>query len=334
MKKIKVMQFGLGAMGSMMAKIMLEKKSIELIGAAVRDESKNGKDIGELIGLKKKTGVKATTNAKKLFKKAKGGVMLHAAVSYVPDVWKQIKPAVEAGINVITIAEEMGYPFAKYPKICKEMDALAKKKGVSILGTGINPGFAMDLVPVMITGICKKIERIKVVRFIDFSPFGEAIQKNIGIGMSVEDFKKGVKEKKLPLHLGLPESSYMIAKALGWKITKIRETREPVIDERTIEIPGYKKIESGKVCGFDHKCYASVNGKEKIILEELGRVDPRIAYKNTIIVDGEPKIIEEMNVPSGELTTTSHAVNLIPVVLNAKPGLLTMLDIPPAPAIS
>jgi len=186
MAKIKVVQFGLGAMGSMMAKIMLEKKSIDLVGAVVRDENKNGKDIGEIIGLKKKTGIRATTDANKLYQKAKGGVLIHAAVSYVPEVWKQIKPAVEAGLNVITIAEEMGYPFIKYPKICKEMDALAKKRNISIIGTGINPGFAMDLLPILLTGICKKVDKIKVIRVIDFSPFGPAIQQNIGIGMDVD----------------------------------------------------------------------------------------------------------------------------------------------------
>ena len=327
MAKIKVVQFGLGAMGSMMAKIMLEKKSIDLVGAVVRDENKNGKDIGEIIGLKKKTGIRATTDANKLYQKAKGGVLIHAAVSYVPEVWKQIKPAVEAGLNVITIAEEMGYPFIKYPKICKEMDALAKKRNISIIGTGINPGFAMDLLPILLTGICKKVDKIKVIRVIDFSPFGPAIQQNIGICMDVEDFKKRVKEKKLPLHIGLPESCYMIAKALGWRIKEIIETKEPIIDERAIESPGYKKIESGKVCGFNHKCYAIVGGKEKIVLEELGRVEKGLDYKNTIIIEGEPKIIDEMNVPPGNITTASHSVNLIPIAFGARDGLLTMADI-------
>ena len=333
-KKIKVIQFGLGAMGSEMAKIVLKKRDLELVGAIVRREEQNGKDIGELIGLKKKTGIKAYTNPKELYKKVKADIMLHAAVSYVPLVWKQIMPAVESGINVITIAEEMGYPYIKYPKICKEINKAAKRKGVRVLGSGINPGFAMDLLPVLISGICEHVDSIKVTRVIDFLPFGQSIQNNIGIGMNESEFKKKIKEGKLPLHIGLPESGSMIAAALGWKIDKFIETREPVIASKHIHVPGYKHVPKGKVVGFNHRCFVYSKGKKVITLEELGRVDPNEDYKNTIIINGKPRITEIMNVPTGKITTTSHAVNLIPAVLKANPGLLTMLDLTPAPALS
>lgn len=333
-KKIKVIQFGLGAMGSEMVKIILSKKDLKLVGAIVRKEEQNGKDIGELIGLKKKTGVKAYTNPKELYKKAKADVMLHAAVSYVPKVWEQIKSAVESGINVITIAEEMGYPWKKYPKLCKEIDKIAKRKKVRILGSGINPGFAMDLLPILISGICEHVDSIKVTRIIDFSPFGQAIQNNIGIGLNPDEFKKKIKEGKLPLHIGLPESSSMIAAALGWKIDKFIETKEPVIATKHIHVPGYKHVQKGKVCGFNHRFFAYSKGKKIITLEELGRVDPKEDYKNTITINGKPRITEIMNVPTGKITTTSHAVNLIPALLKASPGLKTMLDITLAPVLS
>lgn len=329
MEKIRVVQFGLGAMGSVMARLVLQKKNLELVGAVVRSEEDEGKDIGELIGLKKKTGVFATTNAKKLYKDA--DAMLHAAVSYVPKVWEQIKPAVDAGLNVVSIAEEMGYPFVKYPKICKEMDTLAKKRKVSILGSGINPGFAMDLMPVMISGICEEVRSVKVTRIIDFAPFGASIQKNIGIGLKPVEFREGVKSGKLPLHIGLPESLWMLAEGLGWKIDNVRETREPLITKTKIHVPGYKTIAPGYVSGFNHRCFGTRNGKVVIILEELGRVDPKVEYKNIIQLQGKPNILEWINVPPGNITTTSHAVNLIPKVVEARPGLLSMLDLPPTP---
>lgn len=334
MKKIKVVQLGLGAMGSMMAKIILKKKDLELVGAIIRDEKDNGKDVGNILKLKKKTGVKAYTNAKELFRKEKPDVMLHAAVSYVPDVWKQIKPAVESGISVITIAEEMGWPYVKYPKICREMDKTAKKHNARILGSGINPGFAMDLMPLVISGICQEVKSVKVTRVIDFSPFGPAIQKNIGIGMAPKEFKKGIKKGKLPLHIGLPESTHMLAAGLQWELDKVKETREPVTAKHNIKVPGYMNVKKGKVAGFNHRCFGFHKGRKLIILEELGRVDPHENYRNTIVIKGNPKLVETMNVPSGHITTTSHAVNLIPVVLKAKPGLLTMLDLMPAPVLS
>lgn len=332
-KPLRVIQYGLGAMGSMMAKMILEKRDLKLVGAIVHHAEEDGKDVGELIGLKKKTGVKATTNATALFKKVKADVVLQATVSYVPKVWDQIAPAVKAGINVVTIAEEMGYPFKKYPALCKTMDREAKKHGVSIVGTGINPGFAMDVLPLMISGICHTVKHVKVTRVINFAPFGAAIQKNIGIGMTPREFNAGVKAGTLPLHIGMPECVYELAEGLGWKIDRVKETREPVVAQKRVKVPGYKTVEKGQVVGFNHRCFGYSKGKEKIVLEELGNVDPALEYHNTIHVDGFPKLTEWMNVPMGNLTTTAHAVNVLPWVVRAVPGLLSMKELPVVPCL-
>ncbi len=332
-KRARVLQFGLGAMGSRMAEWVLNKKNLELVGAVVRSEEKFGRDISEAAGWKKKTGVKCYS-AEEAYK-LKPDVMLHAAVSYVPEVWKQIKPAVESGINVITIAEEMGYPFVKYPRLCREIDNTAKKNNARILGSGINPGFMMDYLVLALSGILPDVNKIKVTRVVNFAPFGQAIQNNIGIGMKTDEFYDGVKNGKLPVHIGLPECIYMVAHAMGWKINNIiKETKKPVIADRNIKVPGYKSVTKGRVCGFDQVGVGYSNGKAKIILEELGRVDPKADYKHTVYLYGKhTNLINTMNVPSGDLTTTAHAVNLIPAVLSCEPGLLTMLDLKVAPCL-
>jgi 4-hydroxy-tetrahydrodipicolinate reductase len=332
-RPLRVIQYGLGAMGSVMAKMILEKRDLKLVGAIVHREEENGKDVGELIGLKKKTGVKATTDAAKLFKSAKADVVLQATVSYVPKVWEQIAPAVKAGLNVVTIAEEMGYPFKKYPKLCATMDREAKKHGVSILGTGINPGFAMDILPLMISGICHSVKHVKVTRLINFAPFGAAIQHNIGIGFTPREFKAGVAAGKLPLHIGMPECVYEVADGLGWKIDRVKETREPVFAKKRVKVPGYKTVEKGHVVGFNHRFFGYMKGKEKIVLEELGNVDPSLEYSNTIRIDSLPRLVEWMNVPMGNLTTTAHAVNVLPWVVKARPGLLSMKELPVVPCL-
>ncbi len=330
-KRLKVLQYGLGSMGSKMVELVLKKEGLELVGAVVRKE-KAGKDIGDILGWNKKLGIKGYTE-RDAFESLGADVMLHAAVSYVPDVWKQISGAVRAGINVITIAEEMGYPFVKYPSLCNEMDNSARKHEVSILGSGINPGFAMDYLPLALTGIVHSVTSIKVTRLVDFSPFGPAIQKNIGVGLTENQFRRGIIEGSLPGHIGLLESAHMTAHALGWKLDRTKETKTPVISNKPIKVPGYITVQTGKVSGFDQKLSCYEKGKLRIVLEELGRVDPEIDYKNTIMINGKPNIVECMSVPTGKLTTTAHAVNLIPVVYNAKPGLLTMLDLPVAPAL-
>lgn len=333
MKKIKVIQFGLGAMGSRMVEFVLQKEDLELVGVIVRSEDKIGKDVGEVLGWKKKVGVKCY-GADYAFKNLKADVMLHAAVSYVPEVWKQIKGAVEAGMNVITIAEEMGFPFVKYPKLSNEIDEKAKRNGVTVLGSGINPGFEMDYLVVALSGILPNVEKVKVTRIVNFAPFGQSIQNNIGIGLTPKEFRDGVSNKKLPVHIGLSESIYMLAHALKWEIDKINETKQPVVTKKQIKVPGYKPVPAGKVSGFNQVAVGCCKGKEKIILEELGRVDPKLEYKNTVYLYGKYcNLVESMNVPSGDLTTTSHAVNLIPAVVNSKSGLICMLQLPPSPVL-
>ena len=320
-------------MGSRMVEFVLQKEELELVGVIVRSEDKIGKDIGEVLGWKKKVGVKCYSSDY-AFKNINSDVMLHAAVSFVPQVWEQIKGAVNARINVITIAEEMGYPFVKYPRLSKEIDDAAKRNKVSVLGSGINPGFAMDYVVLALTGILPDVKKIKVTRLINFAPFGQSIQNNIGIGMKPEEFKKGVASGKMPVHIGLPECIYMLSHALNWKIDKIKETREPVVAKKQIRVLGYKSVHAGRVSGFNQRAIGYYKGEEKIILEELGRVDPKLDYRNTIYINGRYcNLIESVNVPSGDLTTTSHAVNLIPIVFRARPGLLTMLDLVVAPAL-
>lgn len=331
MEPIRVIQFGLGAMGRVMASIILGKRDMQLVAVIDRNPENKGKDLGLVLGLKKKTGILVTDDAEAVFSTVKADAMVHAAVSYVPKVWEQIKPAVEKGISVVTIAEEMGYPWVKYPQICAEMDRTAKANNARILGSGINPGFAMDLVPLLLTGICRRVDAITVTRIIDFSPFGASIQKNIGIGMTPKEFKDGVKMGKLPLHIGLPESAYMVAAGLDWKIDKVEETRDPILAKKPIKVPGYMTVKKGNVAGFNHRCFAYSKGKKIITLEELGRVDPKEEYRNIIKIEGDPKLLEWVNVPPGHITTTSHAVNLVPALLKTAPGLRTMLDLPVAP---
>ncbi len=331
MAPIRVIQFGLGAMGRVMASLVLQKRDMRLVAAIDRNPENKGKDLGLVLGLKKKTGIIVTDNAEEIFSSVQADAMVHAAVSYVPKVWEQIKPAVKRGISVVTIAEEMGYPWVKYPQLCAEMDQVAKAHDARILGSGINPGFAMDLIPLLLTGICRRVDTITVTRIIDFSPFGASIQKNIGIGSTPQEFKVGVKIGKLPLHIGLPESAYMIASGLQWKIDKVEETRDPVLAKKPIRVPGYMTVKKGNVSGFNHRCFAYHKGKNIITLEELGRVDPREDYRNIIKIEGDPKLLEWINVPPGHITTTSHAVNLVPALLKAAPGLRTMLDLPVAP---
>jgi 2,4-diaminopentanoate dehydrogenase len=324
LKKVRVIQYGIGAIGKSMAKLVLKRDDLKLVAAVSRSQA--GKDLGEVFG-GKKLGIPVYA-PNEIFNKVKADIMLHAAVSYVKDAWPQIEPALRNGINVITIAEEMGYPRTRFPRLSKKIDTLAKRCGVTVLGTGINPGFMMDALPLMITGITRKVEKIKVTRYLDFSGLGPQAQKLKGTGLSASEFRSKVKKGELPLHVGLLESLYMVAEGLGFEVKKTVETRSPYLAERNLNIKGFTKIPKGRVAGYNHNGHAYCEKSEVIHLEERGRVDPKIDYKLTIDVKGVPDLHLEMNVPPSQFTTSSHAVNLIKVVCDFKNGLVTMKDLP------
>jgi len=325
-EKTRVIQHGLGTTGSAMAKLMLEKSESALVGAIDIAGEKAGKDLGEIVGLGKKVGITVSKDPDVVFAKVKADIVLNATVSFMPEIWSQIIKPVEAGMNVITIGEEMSYPYAKYPELAKEIDEKAKKYGVTILGTGVNPGFAMDFLVLALCSLCHSIRKIRVTRLVDFSPYPASVLQLLGVGFNADEFNQGKAKGSIYTFIGLRESMSMVADGLGWKLDEMKETVEPVISEKHIETP--MKIEPGKAYGFDQRCRGIKDGEDVIILEELGRVGPGLEPKNTISIEGIPDIIETMSVPPSNLTASGHAVNLIPHVISAQPGLVTMKDLP------
>jgi 4-hydroxy-tetrahydrodipicolinate reductase len=169
-KKIKVIQYGLGAMGSQMVQMMLGKRDLEVVGAISGSGRLAGEDLGKAVGLKKKLGIKVSGNASEVFKTVEADVVLHATTSWMKETFQQTREALETGKNVITIAEEASNPWVKsLEKIAREVDMIAKRNKVTFLGTGVNPGFMMDYLPMALTGVLKEVNKIRIRRVIDWS---------------------------------------------------------------------------------------------------------------------------------------------------------------------
>ena len=191
MKETKVMLWGLGAMGSGMGRMLLSKQDVKIVSALASTPSKAGKDLGDLLGLDKPVGVTVTNNKKEAFS-AKPDIVLISTASFVPEVFPQVCLALEHGCDVITIAEEMAYPWATAPELSEQMDALAKKVGKTVLGTGINPGFVLDTLVIAVTGICMDVKHIHAKRVNNLAPFGHTVMKTQGVGTTPEEFRKGI----------------------------------------------------------------------------------------------------------------------------------------------
>jgi len=325
--EVKVILFGLGPIGKMIAKEVLEKKGLKVIGAVDVLKDIVGRDLGEVLELGRNLGVTATDDAEGIVSRVKADIAVIATRSHLKDVYPQIALCVKAGINVISTCEELSYPYYKYPELSSEIDELAKRHGVTVLGTGINPGYLMDTLPITLTGACKHVETLKVTRVINSSKRRIPYQKKIGTGVSPEEFRKMIDEKKITGHVGLVESIAMIAAALGWNLDEIKEfTPEPVIAEKEL-VTSYTIVKPGYVAGLKSVAHGIKDGKPVIVLEFVSHAAVEEEY-DAVSIEGTPKIREKMTGVHGDFGTVDVIVNMIPKVLNAKPGLLTMKDLP------
>jgi hypothetical protein len=334
--KLKVAVLGTGQMGSGIIRLLMRKQGIQLVGVYGRRADRAGVDAGEAIGLGEKTGVALTADLPGMLSSAKPDVVIQATCSKVVQAAGEIKTAVEAGANVISIAEELSYPFYEAPGLAKEIHKLAVENRVTVTGTGINPGFVLDLLVITLTGVCFHVESITARRVNDLSPYGPSVLQTQGVGITPEAFEKGVKDGSVVGHFGFPESISMIAAALGWKIDRIEQTREPIISKVHRETP-FVKIEPGLTAGCTHTAKGYMDGKPVIHLIHPQQVHPHLENVQTgdhIEIKGEPDVnfSSGPEIPGG-IGTIALAVNMIPSVVCSLPGLKTMAELPVPAAI-
>jgi 2,4-diaminopentanoate dehydrogenase len=323
-KKLRFVHIGLGPMGSNVCKLALEKKGIELIGAIERVNL--GKDVGEVIGLDKKIGVTLTDDLAAALAK-KPDVVLHSTSSSLEQVKEQLATVIKSGVNIVSTCEELSYPWETHPGVAKELDTLAKENKVTVLGTGVNPGFCMDTFPIVMTGVCQSVDKIRIARIQNASSRRLPFQKKIGAGCTPKEFAALKASGKLR-HVGLRESSEMIAAAMGWNITEYSETIEPIMAEKETASQ-YLVVKQGQAAGVEQIAIGKMNGKEIIRMEFQAYLGAPESH-DTVYITGIPNV--EATVKGGiqgDIATAAMAVNAMPRVIKAAPGLLTMMDLPP-----
>jgi len=328
MQKIRVVCYGLGAVGSRIAKFLLEKEGIEIVGAIDIAKEKVGKDLGTVLELDKKLGIAVSDNVENVMSKACCDIVVHATRSYLKDVYEQIAPLSKYGVNVISTCEELSYPYLSEPELAKKLDALGMKYAMTFLGTGINPGFLMDTLAITLTGACQKIDKIKVVRVMNAATRRVPFQKKIGAGLSVSEFKKKMAKKEITGHVGLEQSIGMIAAALRWELDKITVGPvEPVIPQKEVASEAIK-VKKGQAAGLRQTAHGIMKRKDVITLDFQAYIGAKEEY-DSITIDGVPPIHQRISpCVHGDLATVAVIVNSIPKVMNAPPGLLTMKDLP------
>lgn len=337
MDAIRVVHWGLGAMGRGIARLVNEKAGLSSVGAFDRDPGKLGRDLADVLNLTGKLDVVVTEPPRNGGGFPSADIVVIATSSFTKEVFNQIKVSAEAGLNVITIAEEMAFPAAGEEKLAAQIDELAKTRGVSVLGTGINPGFVLDTLVIALTGPCLRVNKITASRINDLSPFGPTVMATQGVGTTPEEFEAGLASGKIVGHVGFQQSIAMIARALGWDIDEVRETREPILSKVRRQT-AYAVVEPGQVAGCRHTARGLSKGRVLIELIHPQQILPQLEGVETgdyINIEGEPDISVKIQpeIPGG-LGTMAMAVNMIPQVITAPVGLLSMADLPVPAALA
>ena len=329
MSEIKVLLWGLGAMGSGMAEMLLAKENLRLVAVIDQDRDKVGRDLGSLTG-SAPVGVRVTADPAQAFG-CRPDLALVATASLVRDVFPHIKYALGKNADVITIAEEMAYPWAASEELSVEIDRLARKQGNTVLGTGINPGFILDTLIIALTGVCRGVRHIHGKRVNNLAPFGPTVMQTQGVGVAPGEFAAGLASGGIVGHVGFGQSVMLIGRALGWEIEEIVEEREPIISKVERQTK-YVQVAPGEVAGCRHTARAYAGGKEVIFLEHPQQICPEAEGVGTgdyISIEGDPplRLAIEPEIPGGS-GTMAIAVNMIPLVINGPRGLVTMADLP------
>ncbi len=325
-RSLRVVVSGLGPIGQGVARLLLGTEGLQVVGATDVSPSLAGQDLGVILGLPKKLRIKVERDPARLLRKTKADVAVLCTASSIRDIKPQVAAFLKRGLNVVSTCEELAFPVPRNASAFRELDKLARRRKVRVLGTGVNPGYAMDALALMLTAPCARVNRVSVTRVVDAGARRLPLQRKIGAGLNLNQFRRAVTEGTVR-HVGLLESVHMIAAGLGWKLQRVDENVEPAIAPRDLDTE-YLRVPAGAAAGIHQSARGYRDGELAISLDlqmYVGAESPR----DHVLVDGDPPIDATIaGGVAGDVATAAMVVNVIPKVLASPPGVLTMKDLP------
>jgi len=323
---IRVLVYGLGPIGSAVSRQIAARKGFALVGAVDTDRDKVGLDVGQVIGLDRKLRVRVTNDAVGGIKQAAPDVVVMCTTSSLKKALPSIETVLKLKTPVVSTTEELSYPVGRNRALARQIDVMAKKAKVAVLGTGINPGFAMDALPVMLSGVCERIDSVRVDRVQDARIRRLPFQQKIGAGLTTAQFAAKVKDGSVR-HVGLAESITMVAMAFGWRLDSITDKISPKLATTAVESE-LLAVDPGYVCGIVQDGVGYRKGQPVITLHMEAYLGAPESF-DAVTIEGSPRIVQRVTGGiHGDIATASMAVNAVPQILRVAPGLRTMIDMP------
>jgi len=321
---IRVLHVGLGPIGSAVARQVAARKGFQIVGAVDIDPNLLGRDVGDVIEAGRRMRIKVTDDIGRTIRAAKPDVAVVSTNSSLKQVLPQLADVLKRRVPIVTTTEEAAYPAAYNRRLAKQLDELARKARVAVIATGVNPGFAMDALPIALSAVCERVDSVEVKRVQDARIRRLPFQQKIGAGLTKEQFQRKV-EQGTVRHVGFTESIQMIGDALGWKLDRITDDVKPKMADKTVESE-LLAVDAGYVAGIIQDGVGYVNGEPRIKLHLEAYLGAPESY-DSVLIEGSPRLHSTIaGGIHGDIATASIAVNSIPAVLTAAPGFRTMRD--------
>lgn len=334
--KVRIGLCGLGSIGKHVGKLLLDhRRGFEIVGAATKETEAIGRPLSKVVGAEQESGPLVVENLDDVLAQ-EPSVVVYSTGSFLRDTVDDVIAVATAGAHLVSPCEELAFPYNRYPEHARRIDEAARASGVTIVGTGVNPGFIFDALLLTATGVCWDISAIRGRRIVDVIGFGENIHLRLGIGYTREEFERGHADRTIAGHVGFPESIELVCERLGLDLDgPVEEEFEPLVAE-TAAPTRYGEVEVGRTEGFIQRAIGRVRGEPSVQLELVLHLRPRSADlepADSIEIDGiHPVRLTLKPGMDAILATSAQLVNSIPVVLNATPGLMSVKDLPPTTA--
>jgi 4-hydroxy-tetrahydrodipicolinate reductase len=321
---IRVLHVGLGPIGAAVARQLLQRKGFTIVGAVDTDPYKVGRDTGDVIGVSGKLRLKVTSDIAKTIRAAKPDIAVLCTSSSLDAVLPQFQQVLDRKVPIVTTTEEAAYPAKQHRRLAARLDAMARKAKVAVLGTGVNPGFAMDALPIMLSAVCERVDRIEVCRVQDARVRRLPFQQKIGAGLTPAQFRRRVRDGSVR-HVGFTQSIQMIADAMGWRLDRIDDDVSPMIAAEAVASE-LLSVKAGEVAGVVQKGVGYVGSERTIQLTLEAYLGAPESYES-VLIEGSPRLYSKIEGGiHGDIATASMVVNSIPAVIVAEPGFRTMRD--------
>jgi hypothetical protein len=326
--RIRGVLVGLGAMNSIALKRLLDRE-VEIVGAVARSREKVGKDVGVVAGLDRRLGVDVTDDLVGLLEVGRPDIAVIATASYLTEVEEQLASCARAGVNAITLAEEMLYPWRTAPEASRRLDDLARANGVTLTGGGFQDVYLVHLVSALL-GSAHRVDQVVGLSTFDVDDFGPEIARDQQVGKTAAEFGLWLRETERPPSFG-GNVLDALASMCRLTVTAAERTTQPIFAEgsmycRALELD----VAPGEVIGFaDTDVLRTAEGP----VLKLG-LSGRLFRKgekdvNDWRVLGDPALRLVNPEVDTQSTTCTQLVNRIPDVIDAAPGLVTIAELPP-----